>query len=70
MPVGQRAVRFVEAGGDLALTVAPATAAPMIDGLVARAAASPAFAAKVTAAATRVLRAKYDAGLLGCSPRP
>jgi beta-N-acetylhexosaminidase len=68
VPVGQRAVRFLEAGGDLALTVAPATAPAMLDGLLAAAGASTAFAARVTAAATSVLRAKYAAGVLACSP--
>jgi beta-N-acetylhexosaminidase len=70
VPVGQRAVRFINAGGDLALTISIATAGPMLDGLLAEANASPAFAGKVTTAATRVLRAKYTAGLLPCSPRP
>ena len=32
VPVAQRAVRFVAAGGDLVLTVDPQTAAPMLDG--------------------------------------
>jgi beta-N-acetylhexosaminidase len=69
VPVDQRAVRFIQAGGDLALTVAPATAPAMLDGLLAAANASTGFAAKVTAAATSVIRAKYTAGLLPCSPR-
>jgi beta-N-acetylhexosaminidase len=68
VPVGQRAVDFINAGGDLALTVAPSTAAPMFDGLLAAANASAELRAKVTAAATRVVRAKYAIGLLPCSP--
>jgi len=68
VPVSQRAVRFIQAGGDLTLTVSPATAATMIDGLLAAAAASPALAAQVSAAAGYVIRSKYAAGLLGCSP--
>jgi beta-N-acetylhexosaminidase len=67
VPVGQRGVRFVDAGGDLVLTVAPATAASMIDGLVAAAQASPVFTAKVQAAARQILRTKYAAHLLPCS---
>ena len=51
VPAAQRAVRFIEAGGDLALTVAPDTAGPMIDALLAAATSSTAFAAKVTDAA-------------------
>jgi beta-N-acetylhexosaminidase len=68
VPVDQRGVRFLQAGGDLALTVAPATAAPMLDGMLAEANSSPAFAARVTAAATSVLHAKYAGGVLACSP--
>ena len=68
VPVGQRAVRFIDAGGDVALTVASSTAAPMFDGLLDAANGSAAFRAKVVAAATRVVRAKYAVGLLPCSP--
>jgi beta-N-acetylhexosaminidase len=68
VPVGDRAVRFIDAGGDMALTVASSTAAPMFDGLLAAANASDAFRTKLTAAATRVVRAKYAVGLLPCSP--
>jgi beta-N-acetylhexosaminidase len=66
VPSAQRAVRFVAAGGDLVLTVDPQTAAPMLDGLVARANADPEFATALTAAARRVLDAKHDRGLLRC----
>jgi beta-N-acetylhexosaminidase len=68
VPLDQRAVLFIEAGGDLALTVAPSTAPAMIDGLLAAADTSTSFAAKVTAAAKYVIHAKYTAGLLPCSP--
>jgi beta-N-acetylhexosaminidase len=68
VPVGERAVRFIDAGGDVALTVASSTAAPMFEGLLAAANGSAAFRAKLTAAATRVVRAKYGVGLLRCSP--
>jgi beta-N-acetylhexosaminidase len=68
VPVGQRAVRFVRAGGDLVLTVRPADAGPMVVALTAAAQQSPAFAARVTDAAETVLRAKVRAGLLTCSP--
>jgi beta-N-acetylhexosaminidase len=67
--VDQRAVKFIEAGGDLALTVNLETAGPMIDGMLIKAKGSPAFATQVTTAATYVLKAKYDAGLLPCSPK-
>jgi len=62
----QRAVRFVAAGGDLVLTVDPQTADAMLNGMVARAAADPAFATTITAAARRVLDAKHAQGLLSC----
>jgi beta-N-acetylhexosaminidase len=68
VPVGQRAVKFIDAGGDLALAVTVTTAGPMLDGLLAAVASSPQFAEKVTVAAAYVLRAKYKAGLLACSP--
>jgi beta-N-acetylhexosaminidase len=68
VPVDQRGVRFLEAGGDLVLTVAPATAQAMYEGLLAAATASAAFADKVTAAATKVLHAKFAGGVLGCAP--
>ncbi len=67
LPVGERAVRFVEAGGDLVLTVRSSDAAPMTAALLAQAQASPDFQAQVTAAATRVLRTKFQAGLLTCA---
>jgi beta-N-acetylhexosaminidase len=70
VPVGQRAVRFLQAGGDLALDNNSATAPEMINGLVAEATTSSAFAATLQAAATQVLQTKYNAGLLSCSPSP
>ncbi|WP_426561442.1 glycoside hydrolase family 3 N-terminal domain-containing protein [Angustibacter sp. McL0619] len=61
---GSRAVQFVGAGGDVALTVDPALAAPMAVALVARAKQSAAFRAQLDAAVLRVLHAKAAAGLL------
>jgi beta-N-acetylhexosaminidase len=61
---GDRAVRFLAAGGTLVLTVAPALLPAMIDAITARAAADPAFAAVVAAAVRTDLRAKARAGLL------
>jgi beta-N-acetylhexosaminidase len=66
VPVGDRAVRFVRAGGDLALTIRPQDAAPMSAALLAAARSSTAFANRVTDAATHILRAKARAGLLRC----
>ncbi|MFI9484845.1 glycoside hydrolase family 3 N-terminal domain-containing protein [Promicromonospora sp. NPDC052451] len=59
VPAGERAVRAVDAGVDLVLASAkPSVAASMVDALVARAQDDPAFAAKVDAAAARVVAAK------------
>lgn len=54
---GQRAERFVRAGGDLVLTVQPTDVAPMTAALVA-AQQEPAFAARVDDAVTHVATAK------------
>lgn len=64
VPVGQRAVRFIAAGGDVALTVDAAQAGPMTHALISRARNSAAFRRRVDAAALSVLRAKQAAGLL------
>ena len=61
---GQRAVRFVEAGGDLVLTVVASQAAQMSAALVTRATTDRAFRALVDAAALRVLQVKQARGLL------
>ncbi|MEO9137485.1 MAG: glycoside hydrolase family 3 protein, partial [Jatrophihabitans sp.] len=62
--VGDRAVRFIAAGGDVVLTVVADQAGPMTDALVARAKADPAFRTLVDAAALRVLQTKSTKGLL------
>jgi beta-N-acetylhexosaminidase len=66
VPVGQRAVSFVAAGGDVVLTVDPDDTAAMTQALVARAASDPTFAALVDAAAYRVVLTKVQAGLAAC----
>lgn len=65
VPVGERAVRFLDAGGTLVLTVAPGTFPEMLQAVVARDAADPEFAAAVDAAVRTALLAKAEAGLLG-----
>ncbi|UQU66513.1 glycoside hydrolase family 3 protein [Couchioplanes caeruleus] len=67
VPVGERAVTFVAAGGDMVLTIRPQDAGPMADALVAEARRSPSFDARLTDAARHVLAAKDRAGLLPCS---
>jgi beta-N-acetylhexosaminidase len=65
-PVGQRAVSFIAAGGDLVLTVRPADLLPMRDALMAAARKSPAFRARLDEAALHVVLSKVRAGLLRC----
>jgi beta-N-acetylhexosaminidase len=71
VPVGDRAVRFINAGGDIALTVNTADAGIMATALLTKANSSTAFTAKVNRAATLVLDSKYRAGVLSCLvPKP
>lgn len=64
VPPGMRAVRFVQAGGTMVLTVAPSTVAPMASALIQRAHRDAAFRKLVDAAALVVLKAKQAHGLL------
>ncbi|MHC1559749.1 glycoside hydrolase family 3 N-terminal domain-containing protein [Actinomycetospora sp. C-140] len=68
VPVGQRAVRFVEAGGDQVLTIKPSDVAPMVDALSAEADRDPAFAGRLEESARRILALKSDRGLVRCRP--
>jgi beta-N-acetylhexosaminidase len=63
-PVGQRAVKFVHAGGDVVLTVDASQAATMTAALLRRAQTDPAFRKQVNAAALLVLQKKQARGLL------
>lgn len=63
---GERAVRFVRAGGDVAITVDPALADDMATDIAEAAAQDPAFDQQVRAAALRVLELKAERGLAGC----
>ncbi|SFP13484.1 beta-N-acetylhexosaminidase [Geodermatophilus dictyosporus] len=65
IPPGERATRFLEAGGTLVLTVDPDVYPEMLGAVLARAEADPAFAATVDAAVRTALTAKARAGLLG-----
>lgn len=64
VPVGDRAVRFLAAGGTLALSLQPSDLEPMVDAVLAGADADPAFATVVDEAVTTALLAKARAGLL------
>jgi beta-N-acetylhexosaminidase len=61
---GQRAVRFVGAGGDIVLSVDPAPVPQMYRAVVERARSNQHFRSLVKSAALRVLRAKSAHGLL------
>jgi beta-N-acetylhexosaminidase len=64
VPAGERATRFIAAGGTLVLTVTPSILDEMIDAVAQRDATDPAFAAAVDAAVHTALLAKAGAGLL------
>jgi beta-N-acetylhexosaminidase len=65
VPPGERAVRFLAAGGTLVLTVDGSLVPQMVDAVLTRVAGDPAFAAQVDAAVHTALLAKAGAGLLG-----
>ncbi|MFN8622216.1 MAG: glycoside hydrolase family 3 N-terminal domain-containing protein [Chloroflexota bacterium] len=64
---GDRAIRFIRAGGDLVVVTGLSDARKMADAVLAKAQAKPTFAAKVAASALRILKVKDQAGLLPCS---
>ncbi|WP_116450516.1 glycoside hydrolase family 3 N-terminal domain-containing protein [Blastococcus litoris] len=64
VPPGDRAVRFIAAGGTLLLTVDPELVPEMVDAVLARDASDPVFARTVDAAVRTALTAKQRAGLL------
>jgi beta-N-acetylhexosaminidase len=64
MSPGQRAVRFLGAGGTLVLTVEPAVLPEMLAAVRERAASDPQFGEAVDAAVRTALLAKARAGLL------
>ncbi|WP_216206455.1 glycoside hydrolase family 3 N-terminal domain-containing protein [Amycolatopsis aidingensis] len=68
IPVGERATRFLGAGGTVVLTVDSATVPRMFHEVILRARADPEFRAVVDEAALAVLRAKDRIGLLPHCP--
>lgn len=66
VPARNRAVRFVRAGGDVAISVSPDAAVKFAIGLRAAAAKDPELAAQITESAARVLTAKAGLGLVQC----
>jgi beta-N-acetylhexosaminidase len=63
---GQRMLRFVRAGGDLAIVGDPALAATMADSVVEEARDDPKLAATIEASTVRVLQLKDRRGLADC----
>jgi beta-N-acetylhexosaminidase len=66
VPAGQRALDFLNAGGDLITSQAIAPAEEMASTVLATANSDSAFRATVDAAARRILAAKQAQGLLPC----
>lgn len=66
VPLGSRAIRFINAGGQLVLSVRTSDAGPLSRALVTRAQADAVFRQRVSAAAVRVVQSKVAAGLINC----
>ncbi len=66
VPAGQRAVRFLTAGGDMVLTDDPRTVAPMTAAVLGRLPTDAALRRDVDDSVRRVLTAKQSAGMLTC----
>ena len=67
MPATQRALDFIQAGGDLIVSKTIGPAVSMASGLLARANADASFRARVDESALRVLTAKAAVGLAPCA---
>jgi len=66
VPAGQRATRFVAAGGDIVITAKASLTSTMVNALVVKAQQDKAFAATLQASVRRVLALKQNHGLLSC----
>ena len=66
VPVGERATRFIQAGGDITLTARPSTVPAMHDAITRKMKQDPVFAKEVQTAATRVVDLKLRMGLAHC----
>lgn len=66
VPAGARAVRFLQAGGDMVLIVDRADLLPMLRAVLNEADVSPAFHARLQEAALHVVESKIGLGLLAC----
>ncbi|MEU4171211.1 glycoside hydrolase family 3 N-terminal domain-containing protein [Streptomyces sp. NPDC026665] len=63
---GDRAVKFISAGGDMVLTVEPNLIPAMTKAVQSRMAQSSTFSTQVSQSVHRILNAKQKAGLLNC----
>lgn len=66
VPAGQRATRFVAAGGDIVITAKASLTSTMVNAMVAKAQQDKTFAAALQASVRRVLTLKQDRGLMSC----
>jgi beta-N-acetylhexosaminidase len=66
VPAGDRATRFVAAGGDIVINAKAGLTAEMVAALVAKAQQDEFFAAQLTSSVRRVLTLKQDNGLVNC----
>jgi beta-N-acetylhexosaminidase len=66
VPAGQRATRFVAAGGDVVITAKASLTSIMVNALVVKAQQDKAFAAALQSSVRRVLALKQNRGLLSC----
>ncbi len=67
VPVAERGVKFLTAGGDLIIAVDMQSATGIIKGIKEHAASDSRFLEELTTHVARVLKLKNDAGLLACS---
>ena len=66
VPAGQRATRFVAAGGDIVITAKASLTSTMVNALVVKAQQDKEFAAALQSSVRRVLALKQSRGLLSC----
>ncbi|MFG1626907.1 glycoside hydrolase family 3 N-terminal domain-containing protein [Kribbella sp. NPDC049227] len=66
VPVGQRATRFVAAGGDIVINATASQTATMVNALVSKAEQDRTFSAQLSSSVRRVLTLKQKYGLVSC----
>ncbi|MDO5500908.1 MAG: glycoside hydrolase family 3 N-terminal domain-containing protein, partial [Propionibacteriaceae bacterium] len=67
IPAGERAVRFLSAGGDIVINGDPSLQAAMTKAVLDRAGSDPEFAEEITTKAGRVVTMKANRGAVDCS---